>query len=78
MRGIFIASQWNDSRVRLLLAVRQKENPMRKLVYYIVVIAIAAISSPVFASQGGGAPHPPIHALSQGGGAPHPTGGPGR
>jgi hypothetical protein len=51
---------------------------MRKLVRSVVVIAIAAISSPAFASQAGGAPHPPSHALSQGGGAPHPTGVPGR
>jgi hypothetical protein len=51
---------------------------MRKLVYSVVVIAISVISSLVFASQGGGAPHPPSHALSQGGGAPHPNGGPGR
>ena len=51
---------------------------MRKLVRSVVVIAIAAIPSPAFASQAGGAPHPPSHALSQGGGAPHPTGGPGR
>jgi hypothetical protein len=39
---------------------------MRKLVRSVVVIAIAAISSPAFASQAGGAPHPPSHALSQG------------
>jgi hypothetical protein len=51
---------------------------MKKLVCSMVVIAIAAISSPVFASHGGGAPHPPSRALSQGGGAPHPNGGPGR
>ena len=43
---------------------------MRKLVRSVVVIAIAAISSPAFASQAGGAPHPPFHALSQGGRAP--------
>jgi hypothetical protein len=51
---------------------------MRELVWYMVVIAIAAISSPVLTSQGGGAPHPPPHALSQGGGAPHPPRGPAR
>jgi hypothetical protein len=51
---------------------------MRKFVCSVVVIAIAAICSPVFASQAGGAPHPPSRALSQGGGAPHPTGGAGR